>query len=39
MSDAETPEDTKEAIQGALRLYLDFNNLSIMLLRITGREK
>ena len=29
-----TDEDTKEAISGALRLYLDFINLFLMLLRI-----
>jgi FtsH-binding integral membrane protein len=31
-----TEEDTKEAISGALRLYLDFINLFLMLLRIMG---
>jgi uncharacterized protein len=31
-----TDEDTKEAIQGALTLYLDFINLFLMLLRLLG---
>ena len=31
-----TDEDTKEAISGALRLYLDFINLFLMILRLTG---
>ncbi len=31
-----TDEDTKEAISGALRLYLDFINLFLMILRIMG---
>ncbi|MDE0897319.1 MAG: Bax inhibitor-1 family protein, partial [Planctomycetota bacterium] len=31
-----TEEDTKEAIRGALSLYLDFINLFLMLLRIIG---
>lgn len=34
-----TAEDRKEAIIGALSLYLDFINLFIMLLRIFGRRK
>ncbi len=34
-----TEEDKKEAIMGALTLYLDFINLFLMLLRITGRRK
>ncbi|MBN2790200.1 MAG: Bax inhibitor-1/YccA family protein [Candidatus Delongbacteria bacterium] len=33
-----TDEDKKEAIMGALRLYLDFINLFLMLLRIFGRR-
>ncbi|MDA3884833.1 MAG: Bax inhibitor-1/YccA family protein [Candidatus Delongbacteria bacterium] len=33
-----TDEDKKEAIIGALRLYLDFINLFLMLLRIFGRR-
>jgi len=32
-------EDTKEAISGALRLYLDFINLFLMLLRIMGNPR
>ena len=39
LGNADTPEDTKEAIQGALRLYLDFVNLFLMLLRITGSRR
>lgn len=31
-----TDEDTKEAVQGALTLYLDFINLFLMLLRLLG---
>ena len=34
-----TDEDTKEAIRGALSLYLDFINLSIMLLRVMGDRR
>ncbi|CAI2718172.1 Bax inhibitor-1/YccA family protein [Nitrospina watsonii] len=34
-----TDEDTKEAIQGALKLYLDFINLFLMLLRIMGDRR
>jgi FtsH-binding integral membrane protein len=34
-----TEEDKKEAIMGALRLYLDFINLFLFLLRIFGRRK
>ena len=34
-----TDEDTKEAIIGALRLYLDFINLFLMLLRIMGDRR
>lgn len=34
-----TDEDRKEAIIGALRLYLDFINLFLFLLRIFGRRK
>lgn len=34
-----TEEDTKEAISGALQLYLDFINLFLYLLRIFGRRK
>jgi uncharacterized protein len=34
-----TDEDKKEAIMGALSLYLDFINLFIMLLRIFGNRK
>ena len=34
-----TEEDTKEAISGALRLYLDFINLFLMLLRIMGDRR
>jgi len=32
-------EDTKEAIQGALTLYLDFFNLFLMLLRLMGDRR
>jgi uncharacterized protein len=35
----ETDEDKKEAIIGALSLYLDFINLFLKLLRLTGRRK
>ncbi|VAX19821.1 Inner membrane protein YbhL [hydrothermal vent metagenome] len=34
-----TDEDTKEAIRGALSLYLDFINLFIMILRIMGDRR
>lgn len=34
-----TDEDSKEAIMGALTLYLDFINLFLYLLRIFGRRK
>lgn len=34
-----TEEDTKEAIRGALKLYLDFINLFLMLLRIMGDRR
>ncbi len=34
-----TEEDTKEAVIGALRLYLDFINLFLMLLRIMGDRR
>ena len=34
-----TEEDTKEAIIGALTLYLDFINLFLFLLRILGDRK
>ena len=34
-----TDEETKEAISGALRLYLDFINLFLMLLRIIGDRR
>jgi FtsH-binding integral membrane protein len=34
-----TEEDKKEAISGALTLYLDFINLFLYLLRIFGRKK
>jgi FtsH-binding integral membrane protein len=34
-----TDEDSKEAIMGALTLYLDFINLFLYLLRIFGRKK
>ena len=34
-----TEEDTKEAISGALRLYLDFINLFLMMLRILGSRR
>ncbi len=39
IGNAGTEEDTKEAIVGALRLYLDFINLFIMLLSITGDRR
>lgn len=34
-----TDEDTKEAIRGALSLYLDFINLFLMMLRIMGDRR
>ena len=34
-----TEEDTKEAIRGALTLYLDFINLFLMLLRVMGDRR
>jgi len=34
-----TDEDTKEAILGALILYLDFINLFIMLVRLLGQRR
>ena len=34
-----TDEDTKEAIRGALKLYLDFINLFLMLLRVMGDRR
>ncbi len=34
-----TDEDTKEAISGALKLYLDFINLFLMMLRIMGTRR
>lgn len=34
-----TDQDTKEAIRGALSLYLDFINLFLMLLRIMGNRR
>jgi FtsH-binding integral membrane protein len=34
-----TEEDKKEAIMGALRLYLDFINLFLLLLRLFGNRK
>lgn len=34
-----TEEDTKEAIRGALSLYLDFINLFLMLLRVMGTRR
>ncbi len=34
-----TDEDTKEAIRGALSLYLDFINLFLMLLRVMGTRR
>ena len=33
-----TDEDRKEAIMGALSLYLDFINLFLYLLRLLGRR-
>ncbi len=34
-----TEEDTKEAVRGALTLYLDFINLFLMLLRLMGNRR
>ena len=34
-----TDEDKKEAIMGALTLYLDFINLFLLLLRVMGRRR
>ncbi len=39
IGNAGTDEDRKEAIMGALRLYLDFINLFLMLLRVFGRRR
>jgi hypothetical protein len=39
IGNAGTEEDKKEAIMGALTLYLDFINLFLFLLRIFGRRK
>lgn len=39
VGNAGTDEDTKEAISGALMLYLDFINLFLSLLRATGRRR
>ena len=39
IGNAGTDEDTKEAILGALTLYLDFINLFIMLLRLFGTKR
>ncbi|MDP3543965.1 MAG: Bax inhibitor-1/YccA family protein [Elusimicrobiota bacterium] len=39
IGNAGTDEDTKEAIRGALTLYLDFINLFMSLLRATGRRR
>jgi len=39
IGNAGTDEDTKEAIRGALTLYLDFINLFIMLLRLLGTRR
>ncbi len=39
IGNADTDEDTKEAILGALTLYLDFINLFIMLLRLFGTRR
>ncbi|MBI2386083.1 MAG: Bax inhibitor-1/YccA family protein [Elusimicrobia bacterium] len=39
VGNAGTDEDTKEAISGALTLYLDFINLFLSLLRLTGRRR
>jgi FtsH-binding integral membrane protein len=39
IGNAGTDEDTKEAIHGALVLYLDFINLFLYLLRLLGRRR
>lgn len=39
IGNAGTEEEIKEAVIGTLRLYLDFINLFIMLLRITGSRR
>jgi FtsH-binding integral membrane protein len=39
LGNAGTDEDTKEAIHGALVLYLDFINLFLYLLRLFGRRR
>lgn len=39
IGNAGTDEDKKEAISGALTLYLDFINLFLSLLRLTGRRR
>jgi FtsH-binding integral membrane protein len=39
IGNAGTDEDHKEAIHGALVLYLDFINLFLLLLRVTGRRR
>jgi FtsH-binding integral membrane protein len=39
IGNAGTDEDKKEAIMGALTLYLDFINLFLKLLRIFGKRK
>jgi hypothetical protein len=39
IGNAGTDEDKKEAIMGALSLYLDFINLFLFLLRIFGGRK
>jgi uncharacterized protein len=39
IGNAGTDEDHKEAIHGALTLYLDFINLFLQLLRLFGRRR
>lgn len=39
IGNAGTDEDTKEAIRGALTLYIDFINLFIMLIRLIGTRR
>lgn len=39
IGNAGTDEDRKEAIMGALRLYLDFINMFLYLLRLLGRRR
>ena len=39
IGNAGTEEDHKEAIHGALTLYLDFINLFLYLLRLFGRRR